>query len=281
MFFNDCNVKRQKKGKTGNSYFLNGEELKAFGASVPEEVRKAINFSDLNIQRQLDAPFLLSKSSGEVARYLNKIVHLDSIDSTLQSIESKIRKTNSKYLGEVEDIERLEEDLTKYDILDNIEKDIKEIQAENTNLLIINKNVSGIMDLLEKLELTTVKLKAYEKKAGIDLIVIEKRVEKFIAADNDLSRLSKLKLLVISDTNVFNDYNKFLKAGALVAEVTGDVEETHLTAEKFSYLTIVKDAVIAHTGMIKHRGEGILKLEKSYKKLMPEICPLCMGAVND
>lgn len=71
-----------------NRYTVNGQVFDAVGTDVPEEVQEALNLDDINIQYQLDMPFLLTETAGEVGRILNKLVKLDDIDSTLRNINS-------------------------------------------------------------------------------------------------------------------------------------------------------------------------------------------------
>jgi len=42
----------------------------------------------------MDSPFLLSSSSGEVARYLNDIVNLNVIDDSLKKVNAKTNECN-------------------------------------------------------------------------------------------------------------------------------------------------------------------------------------------
>ena len=58
--------------------------FKAFGTSVPEEINSVLNFNEINLQNQLDTPFLLSETPGAVATHFNKIARLDKIDIGLQ-----------------------------------------------------------------------------------------------------------------------------------------------------------------------------------------------------
>ena len=103
---------QRRRAKDFNGYIVHdprteapGKELEAVKTDVPEEIESALNMSDVNIQRQMDAPFLLSASSGEVARFFNRIIRLDLIDRVLSSAESRRRKTK-------QDIERLTESET-------------------------------------------------------------------------------------------------------------------------------------------------------------------------
>lgn len=103
---------QRRRAKDFNGYTVHdprteapGKELEAVKTDVPEEIESALNMSDVNIQRQMDAPFLLSASSGEVARFFNRIIRLDLIDRVLSTAESRRRKTK-------QDIERLTESET-------------------------------------------------------------------------------------------------------------------------------------------------------------------------
>jgi DNA repair protein SbcC/Rad50 len=87
-------ITRTRSGQE-NSYTLNGQVFDAIGTDVPEDVLRALNLNDLNLQFQMDAPFLLTESSGEVARKINRIIKLDDIDSTLRNIGA-YRKNISK-----------------------------------------------------------------------------------------------------------------------------------------------------------------------------------------
>lgn len=80
-----------------NSYTIDGLELKAIGTDVPDEVVQALNLNDINIQFQLDSPFLLNETSGEVARMLNKVIKLDDIDFTLKNLNSYAKKLKQEH----------------------------------------------------------------------------------------------------------------------------------------------------------------------------------------
>ena len=86
--FDDCEISRVRS-KSDNYYTLNGQQLKAMGAAVPDEIAHASRMNELNIQFQFSRKmqhYLLSLSSGEVARYLNALLELDIIDETLKKV---------------------------------------------------------------------------------------------------------------------------------------------------------------------------------------------------
>ncbi len=83
------------RSKTVNEYSLDGKVFKAFGQSVPDEIEQLLNLSDINWQRQHDAPFWFSLSAGQVSKELNSIINLGSIDDAMNHVASELRKARS------------------------------------------------------------------------------------------------------------------------------------------------------------------------------------------
>jgi hypothetical protein len=69
--------------------------LKAMGAKVPEEVSTLIAMPAINWQGQLDSPFLLSLSAGDVSRLLNEEAGLTKIDEALSRNAATQRGLNA------------------------------------------------------------------------------------------------------------------------------------------------------------------------------------------
>lgn len=88
---------RRTRGDASNTYTLGGKgkhlRLQAFGSGVPTEVQDLLKVSELNFQRQHDAPFWFSLSPGEVSKQLNDIINLRKIDTTLAHINARLRKS--------------------------------------------------------------------------------------------------------------------------------------------------------------------------------------------
>ena len=73
--FDDCVVSRAKGSK--NNYKLNGEVLKAFGQSVPDEVKDAVRIdAELSIQKQASPYFLLGISESERSKLINSLCNM-------------------------------------------------------------------------------------------------------------------------------------------------------------------------------------------------------------
>jgi len=89
----DGNFITREKGKKGNLYTLNGDELEAVGAGkVPEPIAKIINLTEENFQEQHDPAFWFNLTAGQVAKSLNKIVNLSTIDTSLENVAAELRQ---------------------------------------------------------------------------------------------------------------------------------------------------------------------------------------------
>ncbi|HEB41928.1 MAG TPA: hypothetical protein ENI08_02835, partial [Candidatus Dependentiae bacterium] len=83
----DKNEKMFRSG-TENLYTLSGHKtpFEGFGVGVPDLIKTYLNFSSVNINFQLDGPFLLNQSAADVARHYNNAVNLDIIDRSISNI---------------------------------------------------------------------------------------------------------------------------------------------------------------------------------------------------
>lgn len=269
---------RRSRTKSKNEYQLNDlPPYKSFGQDVPEDIKKLLNFSELNIQYQMDSPFLLSSSSPEVARYMNQIVNLDKIDLVMSAIESKRRKINQDIASAQSAIERSKEQLKEYSNLEQMESIVEEIERfvgynkklkqDLTELNDIIITLSEAHDELEEIE------KRLTKKEDADLLNTQmillnekkKAIQELKEIKDSLSELQKRhqeieKKLVIK-----------IKAEALNNQVIF-LEER----EKKRYqLTEIRNTLFINISKKKELDRSLQTLEKDYHELMPDVCPLC------
>lgn len=109
----------RERSKNTNLYRLDGQELAAFGADVPEPISQLLNVGPVNFQGQFDPPFWFSLSPGQVSKELNAIIDLGVIDGTLGNVAAELRK--AKLAVEISK-ERLTEAKIKKDRLSWIEE---------------------------------------------------------------------------------------------------------------------------------------------------------------
>lgn len=82
-------------GSGGNAYRLGDRTFRAFGQGVPEPVARLLNLRPENVQSQLDPPFWLSLTPGQVAGELNEVVNLEAIDRAAAEAASRLRRARA------------------------------------------------------------------------------------------------------------------------------------------------------------------------------------------
>lgn len=128
----------RKRGKSVNTYTLDGKVLKVPGKGVPQPVADLLNMEDVNFQGQLDAPFWFTIPAPEVSRRLNAIINLGSIDRSLEIASQKVRKSKAR-------LEISSERITAYRVTIN----------ENRWALDLSAQVQVLEELTEKIKNTT------------------------------------------------------------------------------------------------------------------------------
>jgi len=164
LFTDNTHVVRSKDKE--EVYILGDTHFKAFRTEVPQEIQKALNIEEINFQSQLDSPFLLTKSAGEVASYFNKIAHLEKIDLATTNINSAIREltSNIKYSegqevslkGNLETFAYLEKFEIDVEVLEETEKQFKQLCNSKDKLETVissyqknKKTITGYKEILE------------------------------------------------------------------------------------------------------------------------------------
>jgi DNA repair ATPase RecN len=271
----DNKVSSRIKSKDFDGYKLNDTEYTALNRDVPEDIQSFFNVSEVNIQKQMDSPFLLSSTPGEVARFFNRIIKLDVIDDSLSLIEKKKRQCNSDIKTNKSELEDLIIKKDSYNWLDDVEKKLKkceEIQAKiqsktesiekiSTNILLYKENSvqrekSGSMLKLEGVlnSINELNTSINDKQSTIDSLnssiinyndaCIEKNRDlEFLNLENRVNRTIKLKEKYMGKNT---DYLEFKK----------EVED---------YKKLCYD--------VDCYQENITE----WKKELPDTCPMCHG----
>lgn len=148
--FDNCKVTRTK-GKE-NSYQLDDTIFKAFGQDVPEEIAKAINISDTNLQGQLDAPYLLSMSSGEVAAHFNRMANLTVIDTSLAFINKDMNALKSEIDFAEKEIEKKRKEVEEFIDLDTMQKELDTATLLQNSINILEEQVTAVKTAINSLK---------------------------------------------------------------------------------------------------------------------------------
>lgn len=251
--------------------------FQAFGTDVPEEISSFLNLNEINLQYQLDRPFLLSDSPGEVAVHFNKIARLDKIDTGLSNVNSAIRKLEQDINYQNTGVLNNNEKLKEFEYLDKMEADV-EVAEQMENQLRSKKS-----------SLDTLQLKLYDyseneryMESYITLLSDEQRVNTVLElwTKKDLQEvlLSKLEKLL---NNIRNTQDSIEHAQEWVKDESRvntliqlynskkiAVEGLNTLSKLLSQYNSISNALIVDNASIKG-------LEAKFKKEMGDTCILC------
>jgi len=267
------------RGESDNKYVVNGTSLEAVGTSVPEEVTKAFNMTDVNISRQMDAPFLVSSTSGEVARFLNKTIKLDLIDTILASTESNKRKAKQETIRLEKEIEDVEDSITKLSWVHEAKKLATKIDIIEGR---IDKSTRTITELSEQVE----NYKTYYRIIDDTSSIIPK-------AEILISSIKELNSKIQKDTATHDMIGSILDKDILYSDILKSIPDITQAEEKIKRIrellvkakekndtmNTINDAVIDLDALANNITTYDLAIS-DLKKRMPNVCPYCKGVLK-
>lgn len=276
----DCTITRSQNEKgSDKTYSISTikNDFKAFGTDVPKEISEALNINEINFQLQLDSPFLLTATDGEVARYFNKIANLDKIDLANANIKKAISDIDSSLKHKQEDLKAEVIKLHQYDHLEQLEVEITQLeelekqadkkQVDRDALSLLLSNYAELQRDIEKeqslLELEPLIKEVFENK--------EKR--KFLV--NQYNSLGSL----------LDDYDEnelAIAQSQKLISIEELVSSTIKLREDSIKLHQNRDRLIKVIKMAKTISEDIKTAELRYSNLhtkfeeeLGDVCPLC------
>jgi DNA repair protein SbcC/Rad50 len=251
--------------------------FKAFRTDVPDEVKDLLAIEEVNLQLQLDQPFLLSRTPGEVASYFNRVAKLDKIDIGTTNVQKCIREiTQSLKFKRVEKATLLDK-LDKFEYLKQAEVQMEALEELEKRFLNLNKRKSKLMDLCASY---------YDKRIQIDLLSykleLEEPINKILGWYKEKEELySKAqKLLSLYEHYVSIDLNiqdgekltKLEKPIRVLIQLYTDKEELESKRNRLNSLITSHKSI---TQRIKRSELNHKTLLAKYVKEFPQVCPLC------
>ena len=275
------NIIRRIKDKT-DSYTLvtpNGKKFtfKAIGTSVPEEIKSVLNINEVNLQQQLDSPFILSKSAGEVAQHFNKVARLDMIDKATSNVNSAIRELEQNIKHKIADIKKQKEQLKTFNYLGKMEAEVEVLEEINKQFKILTKNTDKLQELIYDIQL--IKSDIRDK---LPLLALEKQVDSLIK-DINISvkkdkKLIKLKSLVDNIKEVQNDIEQqkqLLKLETPVNTLLNLYEDKREVDEKHKQLYKLLYSIEQNNMLINIAKQKYKDLYAKFNNEMGDVCILC------
>jgi exonuclease SbcC len=252
-------------------------EFKAFGQRVPEEVQRALNLSPINFQWQMDASFLLSQGSGEVSRYLNNVVNLESIDTTQANIERRLRREKAEVERAKSSIEDYEKRIADYDWLAEAEEELLELEGLEEETRKTMFQLTALSDLLHSLRTCERRLAKAQSVTGLrgeleGLLELQEEIE---GLDDEIAELE----YVVDEVAKIEEE---LELASVVVGLRGELEELLAVQNEIeglnkSILFLRGDVnnLADKEAMLRATEKELKRLRSEYDALMPDVCPLC------
>lgn len=253
------------------------EDFRAIGTDVPKEVQTILRFDPLNIQYQMDAPFLLSWSSGEVARILNSVTKLDDIDRALSGIESRRRRVASDLNSKSDLLDQAQARLMQFANLPELENKMKKLVMISNDLDKLTKESALITGLIGSIEETNAQLNAFS-----DLDKIENKFQELRgikdALTSDIQKVTSIQDILEKVADVefkIEACDSILSVSSKVDEAVQVLEEISNAKKKYEVLSGLISNIHTITDSIDSTAECLDIYQKEFDDLMPDTCPLC------
>ena len=253
------------------------KELKAFGQNVPDVITRFLNLGDVNIQKQLDNPFLLTESPGKVSQFFNRIANLDKIDSSLSKINSEISKTKQLIKFNEESIDEKKEELLRYDNLHEIELLYKKLSRLVNKAEIIEKKIEKTLEIIDAISLIEFNIGELTADLSLEPLINElldlyktreKSVNALVSLNNILTSIRKVNAQIESYSEIINDDVEIYALQVLYQDkrkLNNDLVEINALLAKMDRLSKA----------IASEESELVTLEKKWHKIKGTECPIC------
>lgn len=248
----DISLKKQvrinKKGEkeAGNTSYEMGEDsFQGMGRDVPDVVREAFNLSEINIQKQLDQPYLITSAPGEAGKVINKITKLEEVDEWVSKITTKINSANKES-----------------NILEGQLKDKKEQLEEYKDLPDMKAKVEVLGELYLDWE-----------KENAACLQLEDITEKFMAIDNQIvetERILEVEKRVIGIEGLLLQCTQ-VAAEAIVLDSLVGISERVRNTQEFLESVLMVDSLMELSETYSDRKEQEKRLVEYTTKLSSNI----------
>lgn len=252
-------------------------EFRAFGQKIPDEISSLFNISDINIQKQMDAPFLLSATPGEVGRILNQAVKLDIIDTAQKNISSTLRQEKNLLLNTRSTISEKQEELEKYKWLPEADIQLANLEFINAQILKTTGLISSVTGVLSEINIIDLSI----QETG-EILVYSQDVNDLIALDNKVERLTERWNKIEEIKSHIFEYEKQIELLEPLPATEKQVNELIKLQQGYVILERRKESLFHLMGDVGYLDDTLSvtqenqnKLQKEFDILMPDTCPLC------
>ena len=275
LFTDDAHVVRSRDKE--NEYVLGDMHFKAFSTETPKEITDALNFSDINLQSQLDAPFLLSQSPGEVASFFNRVAHLESIDKGTSNVNSAVRELTADIKYKSEQEVKLIEDLKTYEHIDIYEYDVEVLEAWDKEKVVLANSVNKLHAATSSYRLTDANLKEKSEILKIDkpLNEVLSLIENKKVLHNDFDRLLNVYGRWHDSKKLIEEINETLTLEKPVLELLQLHSDKKIVQDRVLMLSVLLSNLKGIQDRVVKGNAFIMTQNELFQKEMGDECKLC------
>ena len=274
-----------RRDNSGSNYLLNDELLEAHGSEVPDLVKDALNIGEYNFSRQFDRYFLLQDTAGEVARKLNAVVKLDSIDVATKRIKKIISDADQDKKQAAKSIVKFEEQVKEFVHLPKVEKIIVALSSDN-------KQYVKCLEEMKVLEASVVFLEDCDEKIRDidDWLTVERQYKDLLQGITECNELKEKaeKLTSIIDCveteqQEITDIDIFLGSETALKDLLDKLEKYEAVISREKALRRSLDSLDSTEQGISSCENKIQTLIEKYREAITEadICPTCFTPVDE
>ena len=277
----------RSKDKNENSYKLNSSVFSDFGVNTPKEITDVLNIDDINIQFQLDRPFLLMDTPGEVAHHFNRIAHLEPVDVGMKNVSIWINSLTSQIgkkaekgkpsSGLIGEQEKWEEELKSFEFLETFEIELEVLEGVHNQMIQSITNQTKLKGVIKKLKDTENELQNLSFIDEIDTqlsgLLSKHKEWKGLRQDQSdlLDVIENLKLINVKTARLKNILSLEDMTGQLL-KVFENKKEQEIIIKRFKGIITSLKTVEKEYKTIKATEK---ELSKRFEDSFPDVCPLC------
>ena len=288
------------RGPEVNEYKVNDSSFKVVGRAVPEDVTQALNLDEINIQDQLELPYLLLDTPGVVAATFNKFTNLDKVGATVDFLSSDLRARRSDKLEAENLSKKLSQQIEGYSYLTELKELVTILNEIADELEIATERETILTEIIRRMQENEEKVKQTVEKIKTLKPVVEEAnrlLPKIQNLDVEQEKISNLIEPLSHNIRDTGDAQERLREITVVLPVRrkelGIRKKQILTAKQVEDLESTKEAEQGLIDKIKEteldiakRKENLKQLQKEMKEVKSElekidVCVTCGSKLND
>ena len=281
-------IKKSRKGSAIYSIGRDDKEIDSFekvGFDVPDKIVEFLRIDNINLQAQLDQYFLITSSSGEIAREINRITNLEKVDGWIKKFTSKINSANREIKLRQEQIIGLKKNISEIPDLEKFNKLVEEAKEVDVGLEKVRKekeSLENILDDIDEMEEEIKNLRGFKKigRAVDKAVALSEEIKNL---DVDIDEMEGIVSSIFDCQKEEKEIKEKLAFSSIVEECLSLSETIKYFDEKISFISFSIDEIISIEGTLKEQQKEIDLSKESFSKEMKKLkkCPLCYSQISD